>query len=137
AYFPALNTSQEFTALMAKYMKNVQLSSQRIYVSPSARQQEILDRGGLLIPAHVFTPHKGLYGNMADRMSEVLDLNGIAGIELWLSADSSMAGQISELDAYSFLTNSDAHSLGKIGREYNRIDMVKPSFAEFRQALGT
>ena len=74
---------------------------------------------------------------MADRMSEVLDLNGIAGIELGLSADSSMAGRISELDAYSFLTNSDAHSLGKIGREYNRIDMAKPSFTEFRQALGT
>ncbi|WP_339272126.1 endonuclease Q family protein [Paenibacillus sp. FSL K6-1330] len=137
AYFPDLNTIQEFTAWMAKYMKNVQLSSQRIYVSPRELQQEILDRGGLLIPAHVFTPHKGLYGNMADRMSEVLDLNGIAGIELGLSADSSMAGRISELDAYSFLTNSDAHSLGKIGREYNRIDMAKPSFSEFRQALGT
>lgn len=135
AYFPDMGTMREFTGWMAGYMKNVQLSSQRIYVSPLELQQEITARGGLLIPAHVFTPHKGLYGSMADRMSEVFDLNGIAGIELGLSADSSMAGRISELDAYSFLTNSDAHSLGKIGREYNRIDMAKPSFAEFRQAL--
>lgn len=120
---------------MGKHMKNIQLSSQRIYVSPRELQQEITDRGGLLIPAHVFTPHKGLYGNMADRMSEVFDLNAIAGIELGLSADSSMAGRISELDAYSFLTNSDAHSLGKIGREYNKIDMTEPSFAEFHKAL--
>lgn len=135
AFFPDLRTIQEFSVWMAKYMKNIQLSSQRIYVSPRELQREITDRGGMLIPAHVFTPHKGLYGNMADRMSEVFDLNAIAGIELGLSADSSMAGRISELDAYSFLTNSDAHSLGKIGREYNKIDMAEPSFAEFRKAL--
>ncbi|OMF73050.1 endonuclease Q family protein [Paenibacillus glucanolyticus] len=135
AYFPDLSTMQNFTVWMARYMKNVQLSSQRIYVTPRELQQEIIDRGGLLVPAHVFTPHKGLYGSMADRMSEVFDLNGIAGIELGLSADSSMAGRISELDGYSFLTNSDAHSLGKIGREYNEIAMAEPSFAEFRMAL--
>lgn len=135
AYFPDLKTMQDFSVWMARYMKNVQLSSQRIYATPRELQQEIADRGGLLIPAHVFTPHKGLYGSMANRMSEVFDLSGIAGIELGLSADSSMAGRISELDDYSFLTNSDAHSLGKIGREYNRIDMAEPSFAEFRRAL--
>lgn len=135
AFFRDLNTIQDFTRWMSRYMKNVQLSSQRIYVEPRELQQEILDRGGILIPAHVFTPHKGLYGSMADRMSDVFDLNGIAAIELGLSADSTMAGYISEMDNYSFLTNSDAHSLGKIGREYNTIRMATPSFDEFRKAL--
>lgn len=136
AYFRDLDTMQDFTRWMSRYMKNVQLSSQRIYVQPRDLQQEILDRGGILIPAHVFTPHKGLYGSMADRMSDVFDLRGVSAIELGLSADSSMAGHISELDDYSFLTNSDAHSLGKIGREYNKIRMLTPSFDEFRFALG-
>lgn len=135
AFFRDLRTIQDFTSWMAGYMKNVQLSSQRIYAEPRALQQEILDRGGILIPAHVFTPHKGLYGSMADRMAEVFDLNGIAAIELGLSADSTMASYISELDNYSFLTNSDAHSLGKIGREYNKIRMASPSFDEFCLAL--
>lgn len=135
AFFRDLDTIQDFTKWMSRYMKNVQLSSQRIYVEPRELQQEIWVRGGILIPAHVFTPHKGLYGSMADRISEVFDLNGIAAIELGLSADSSMAGYISEMDNYSFLTNSDAHSLGKIGREYNSIQMASPSFDEFRKAL--
>lgn len=135
AYFPSLNMMQDFTGWMARYMKNIQLSSQRIYVSPRELQQEVTDRGGILIPAHVFTPHKGLYGSMTDRLADVFDPDGISGIELGLSADSAMAGLISELDSYSFLSNSDAHSLGKIGREYNRIAMKEPSFAEFKLAL--
>ncbi|KAI7247958.1 hypothetical protein KC345_g11904, partial [Hortaea werneckii] len=63
------------------------------------------------------------------------DLEHIAAVELGLSADSEMAGYISELDPYSFLTNSDAHSLGKIGREYNVIEMEQPSFRELKLAL--
>lgn len=59
----------------------------------------------------------------------------IAAVELGLSADSEMAGYISELDSYTFLTNSDAHSLGKIGREYNVIELARPSFSELKLAL--
>jgi len=88
-----------------------------------------------MIPAHVFTPHKGIYGSSARRMAELLDLDKISAVELGLSADSEMAGYISELDSFSFLTNSDAHSLGKIGREYNELLLAAPNFAELRLAL--
>lgn len=134
-YFSNLSIMQKFTAWMSRHMKNVNLSSQRIYVSGKELQNKVYDMGGIVIPAHVFTPHKGLYGNVAKRMSEVLDLDRISGIELGLSADSEMAGLISELDRYTFLTNSDAHSLGKIGREYNRIRLASPSFQELQKAL--
>lgn len=136
AYFRTLREMQDFTHWMSRYMKNVQLSSQRIYVEPAELQREVTDRGGLFIPAHIFTPHKGLYGSMTDRLAEVLDPSRIAAVELGLSADTMMAGYITELDNYSFLSNSDAHSLGKIGREYNRIAMAAPSFDEFAKALG-
>ncbi|WP_416212721.1 endonuclease Q family protein [Paenibacillus donghaensis] len=135
AYFPNLPVMQHFTAWMAKHMKNVNLSSQRIYVPARKLQEEIYARGGVMIPAHVFTPHKGIYGNVAPRMSEVLDPAMISGVELGLSADSEMAGLISELDGFTFVTNSDAHSLGKIGREYNRIRMAEPNFDEWVLAL--
>ncbi|WP_342561940.1 endonuclease Q family protein [Paenibacillus sp. FSL R7-0345] len=135
AFMPDLPAMEDFSAWMSRHMRNVNLSSQRLYASSRVLQEEIYGRGGLLIPAHIFTPHKGLYGCSAERMAELFDLEQIAAVELGLSADSEMAGYISELDRYSFLTNSDAHSLGKIGREYNVLELAAPSFNEFRLAL--
>jgi uncharacterized protein (TIGR00375 family) len=135
AYFPDLAVMENFTGWLGKHMKNVNLSSQRVYVPAKVLQQEVLGRGGLLVPAHIFTPHKSVYGSCSTRMEHLLDLDGLAAVELGLSADSEMAGYISELDRYTFLTNSDAHSLPKIGREYNVLQLAEPSFEELRKAL--
>lgn len=125
----------DFSAWMSRHMRNVNLSSQRLYAPARELQDEIYSRGGILIPAHIFTPHKGLYGCTAERMADIFDLDRIAAVELGLSADSEMAGYLSELDDFTFLTNSDAHSLGKLGREYNVMELAQPSFAELRLAL--
>ena len=61
----------------------------------------------------------------------------IDAIELGLSSDTKMADQISELHAYPFLTNSDAHSLEKIAREYQILRLKEPSFKELQKALQT
>ncbi|WP_410514729.1 endonuclease Q family protein [Paenibacillus sp. BR2-3] len=135
AFMPDLETMQDFSSWMSRHMRNINLSSQRLYAPARVLQDEIYGRGGLLIPAHIFTPHKGLYGCSAEQMADIFDLDRIAAVELGLSADSEMAGYISELDRYTFLTNSDAHSLGKIGREYNVMELAEPSFAELRLAL--
>lgn len=135
AYFRDLRTMKSFTDWMKRYMKNVNLSSQRVYVPALEMQAEIKAHGGLIVPAHVFTPHKGIYGSTAPRMADVLDTNLIDAVELGLSSDSSMASYIRELDHVPFLTNSDAHSLGKIGREYNELQLAAPSFDEFSMAL--
>lgn len=135
AYMPTLSVMEEFTGWLSRHMKNVQLSSQRLYVPARTLQQEIADRGGLLVPAHIFTPYKSLFGSATSRLENLLDPELVAGVELGLSADSEMAGYLSELDRYTFLTNSDAHSLPKIGREYNRLELAEASFAELRKAL--
>ncbi|WP_028548751.1 endonuclease Q family protein [Paenibacillus sp. UNC451MF] len=135
AYMPTVSVMEEFTSWLGKHMKNVGLSSQRIYVTARELQQQVLGRGGILVPAHIFTPHKSVYGSCSTRMEHLLDMDGIAAVELGLSADSEMAGYIYELDRYTFLTNSDAHSLAKIGREYNKLLLAGPSFEELRQAL--
>ncbi|MFC3790954.1 endonuclease Q family protein [Paenibacillus sp. GCM10012307] len=134
-YMPSFDAMQSFTEWMSGYMKNVQLSSQRIYVTGRHLQEETRKRGGLFIPAHIFTPHKSLLGSAAMRIQDVLDPELIDAVELGLSADSTMAGWIPDLDQYPFLTNSDAHSLSKIGREYNALSMLEPSFAELKLAL--
>lgn len=102
AYFRDLATMKSFTAWIARHMKNVNLSSQRIYVPAREMQAEIRARGGLIVPAHVFTPHKGIYGSTAARMAEVLDTDMIDAVELGLSSDSSMASHITELDPIPF-----------------------------------
>ncbi|KQX46427.1 MULTISPECIES: endonuclease Q family protein [unclassified Paenibacillus] len=135
AYMPNLKVMQGFTQWMKGHMKNVELSSQRIYVPARVLQEEVLGRGGILIPAHIFTPHKSVYGSATSKMKYLLDLNGISAVELGLSSDSDMAGLISELDPFTFVTNSDAHSLGKIGREYNEMKLAAPTYEELVKAL--
>ncbi|MBU5672607.1 endonuclease Q family protein [Paenibacillus brevis] len=134
-FFPYLEQMVDFSGWMSKHMKNIHLSSQRIYVSAHALQEEVYARGGMMIPAHIFTPHRSIYGSCSPRMADVLDLDRIAAVELGLSSDSQMAGWISELDRYPLLSNSDAHSLGKIGREYNELLLSAPSYSEFERAL--
>lgn len=135
AYMPNLTVMQGFTQWMKGHMKNVELSSQRIYVPARVLQDEVLGRGGILIPAHIFTPHKSVYGSASSKMEHLLDLTAISAVELGLSADSDMAGLISELDPFTFVTNSDAHSLGKIGREYNEMKLAAPTYEELVKAL--
>jgi len=134
-YLPTLDAMEQFSREIGRYMKNNTLSSQRVYLRARELQAEVMGRGGFLIPAHIFTPHKGLYGNACDRMEELLDPAQVAAVELGLSSDSTMAGYIRELEPFTFVTNSDAHSLAKIGREYNRMRLNQPSFEEVRKAL--
>lgn len=135
AYLPTLADMQSFTGWMSRHMKNPGLSSQRMYVPARELQDEVIGRGGIMIPAHIFTPHKSVYGSCSNRMSDLLDVARLAAVELGLSADTEMASYISELDGLAFVTNSDAHSLGKIGREYNQMAMNEPTFAELVLAL--
>jgi len=52
-----------------------------------------------------------------------------------LSSDTFLADQISELETKAFLTNSDAHSLPKIAREYNKMQVEDISFKELVKAI--
>ncbi|GEL76091.1 endonuclease Q family protein [Tenuibacillus multivorans] len=135
-FFPTLDIMKEFSNWYAKHVKNRTLSSQRMYIQAVDLQKKVHELDGLFIPAHVFTPFKSLYGKGVQKsLQEVFDPNIINGVELGLSSDTSMADTIHELEPYTFLTNSDAHSLEKIGREYQEFALGKPTFAEFEKAL--
>lgn len=134
-YLPRFEAMRAFTQWLSQRCKNVTLSSQRIQSTCRELQHTAQMLGGTVIPAHVFTPHKGLYGNCADSLCDVLDPALIEAVELGLSANTVMADRISELHPVTFLTNSDAHSTGKIGREYQAVRMAERSFAEWRKAL--
>lgn len=143
AYLPDLAAMRDFSLEMARHIRNIGLSSQNAHM-PLRRLVSIArDHEALFIPAHAFTPHKSLFGACARRLSEVLpesQFDHIAAVELGLSADSEMADQIKELWDFEYLTNSDAHSPEKIGREYNLVEMENPSYEEcslaFRRQKG-
>lgn len=135
-FMPSIGTMKEFSAWLSERMKNVNLSSQRIYTTGRELQEIVKQLGGLFIPAHVFTPFKSLYGKgVSSSLAEVFNPDLIDGIELGLSSDTEMADGLEELHRYPFLTNSDAHSLAKIAREYQAIEMNEPSFNELSLAM--
>lgn len=136
AYFPTLERMKTFSTWMSNYVKNITLSSQRIYVDGRGLQQKVYECDGLFVPAHVFTPFKSLYGKgVKTSLAEVFDPSCIDAIELGLSSDTQMVSHIKEIQQYPFLSNSDAHSLGKIAREYQKLALKEPSFKELRKAL--
>ncbi|MGM8211677.1 endonuclease Q family protein [Virgibacillus sp. W0430] len=136
AYFPSIKRISAFTEWLKHRMKNITLSSQRYYGTAKQLQNKVKELEGIFIPAHIFTPFKSLYGKgVKQSLTEILDPKQIDGVELGLSSDSMMADQIKELHAYTYLSNSDAHSLNKIGREYQAVLLKEPSFIEFCRAL--
>ncbi|MCM3719679.1 endonuclease Q family protein [Fictibacillus phosphorivorans] len=136
AYMPNLNKMEALSSWLSARMKNINLSSQRIYGDAKELQNVVRQLGGLFIPAHIFTPFKSLYGKgVKSSINEVLDPNLIDAVELGLSSNTEMASWLDELASYPFLSNSDAHSLEKIAREYQMIQLAQPTFKEFKRAL--
>lgn len=137
-FFPTLKQVKEFSNEMSKYIKNIRLFSSMSRLNGQELFRVVDSYGGIFIPAHAFTPHKSFYGNCCDSLHDIFDdesFEKIPAIELGLSADSMMASHLSELDGKTFISNSDAHSLPKMGREYNIFEMEKPNFEEILKAL--
>src|SRR5574341_661918 len=77
----------------------------------------------MLVPAHAWTPWFSLYGSMSgfDAIAECFgdQVKHIAAVETGLSSDPPMNWRLSELDRVMLVSNSDAHSPAKLGREAN------------------
>ena len=136
-FFPHLSDIKGFSQEMSTHIKNITLSTQRSNVSGYELIDIVEKYNGILIPAHCFTPFKSYYGNCTDRLQNIFKekYNKIFAIELGLSADTYLADMISELQDKTFVTNSDAHSLPKIAREYNKMLVNDISFKEVVKAL--
>lgn len=77
----------------------------------------------LVVPAHAWTPWFGIFGSKSgfDSMEECFEemTKYIYSIETGLSSDPPMNWRLSSLDNITLISNSDAHSPRKIGREAN------------------
>lgn len=93
---------------------------------------------GILVPAHIWTPHFSLFGAMSgfDTIEECFeDLTPyIHALETGLSSDPLMNWRISALDRFWLISNSDAHSPAKLGREANLLN-IEPSYQGLAAAV--
>ncbi len=93
-----------------------------------------------LIPAHIWTPwfstlgSKSGYDSIQDCFRDLTPY--IFAVETGLSSDPMMNWRVSALDQYTLISNSDAHSPQKLGREANMLDTDMTYDAMF-QAIQT
>ena len=94
----------------------------------------------LVIPAHVWTPWYSLFGAFSgfDSVEECFEEEAeyIYALETGLSSDPEMNWRISDLDRFTLVSNSDAHSPSKLGREANAL-WFPMSYSTLAEALKT
>ncbi len=94
----------------------------------------------MVIPAHAWTPWYSVFGSKSgfDSLDECFEdqARHIHAIETGLSSDPPMNWRVEALDRITLVSNSDAHSPEKIGREANVFDCAM-EYGEIVSALKT
>lgn len=94
----------------------------------------------VFIPAHIWTPHFSLFGAFS-HFATLEECYGdmspyIKALETGLSSDPPMNRRVSMLDGYTLVSNSDAHSPSKLGREANLLE-GEMSYPAMKRAIET
>ncbi len=92
----------------------------------------------MIVPAHAWTPWFSLFGSNSgfDSLDECFgdQVKHIAAVETGLSSDPPMNWRLSQLDRTMLVSNSDAHSPAKLGREANVFE-AEPDYFELMRIL--
>src|SRR3990172_7714377 len=141
-YVPDLEKARSLRETLAR-IGNVASDGRPILGLDSRHLLEITlqcGEGSYLVPAHIWTPWFAVLGSKSGFDTIELcygDLSGeIFALETGLSSDPPMNWRLSSLDRYSLVSNSDAHSPPKIGREACVFHTEMDYFA-MRRALKT
>ncbi|MCL4383390.1 MAG: endonuclease Q family protein [Candidatus Marsarchaeota archaeon] len=98
-----------------------------------------IEKNAFIFPAHIWTPFFGALGDMSgfNSIKEAYQdqEKHIYALETGLSSDPIMNWRVSQLDKYALISNSDAHSLDKIGREANVFNVENFSYDNVINAI--
>ncbi|MBN1354180.1 MAG: DNA helicase UvrD [Candidatus Omnitrophica bacterium] len=124
-FAPSFEDAEKTTNLLSQYgnlysdgRPIVSLESDKMLKSLAEINPDIF-----VVPAHIWTPHFSLFGansgfdSIEECFGEVTPK--ILALETGLSSDPPMNWRWSALDRFCLVSNSDAHSPSKIGREAN------------------
>lgn len=93
----------------------------------------------MIIPAHIWTPWFAMFGSKSgfDTVEECFGQQAkhIHAIETGLSSDPAMNWRVSQLDKMQIISNSDAHSARKMGREATVLQLEKLSYSNIKKAI--
>lgn len=124
-YMPTLEAADAFSKKLDK-IGNLNSDGRPILGLDSKDLLEMVletDPLAFLVPAHIWTPWFSLFGSKSgfDAIEECYgELSSeIFAMETGLSSDPEMNWLISSLDRFRMISNSDAHSAEKLGREAN------------------
>jgi DNA helicase-2/ATP-dependent DNA helicase PcrA len=94
----------------------------------------------IFIPAHIWTPWFGMFGSKSgfDSLAEAFDelAPEVKAIETGLSSDPYMNWRVSELENVAIMSNSDAHSPEKLGREASVLN-CELTYKDIRETIRT
>ena len=141
-YTPDFSAVERITGRLSR-IGNVKSDGRPILGLDSRHLLEITlesDPGSYLVPAHIWTPWFAALGSKSgfDAIDECYaDLAPhIFAVETGLSSDPEMNWRVSSLDRFRLVSNSDAHSPEKLGREACVFDTELDYFS-IRRALET
>jgi len=142
-FFPTFESVIEAQNKLKPYSKNILDEwggRPRVNLSPPELVDIITDIGGIIGPAHAFTPFKAIfrqnkYSNLKECYQDAS--KKVYFLELGLSANTELADKMVDLKNITFLSNSDAHSQDprSLGREFNKFELDSASFEEILLAL--
>ena len=138
-FLPDTAKAEQLQEAFAPYSTNLSADGRpRLHLNGSEIADHVLEAGGMLGPAHAFTPWTGIFAyfrSLTECYQEKAEQ--IRFIELGLSADTDYADRIADLSTRTFLSNSDAHSprSNKLAREFNQMELESLSFDDIILAI--
>jgi len=125
-FAPNIETVEKFNNKLDGMGFNLKSDGRPILGLTAKQLLEIMlevDERMVLIPAHAWTPWFGVFGSKGgyDSLQDCFEelTPHIFAIETGLSSDPAMNWRCSMLDKIALVSNSDAHSCAKLGREAN------------------
>jgi uncharacterized protein (TIGR00375 family) len=138
-FLPDTAKAEQLQEAFAPYTTNLSADGRpRLHLNGAEIADHVLEAGGLLGPAHAFTPWTGIFAYFRTLAECYQDkTEQIRFIELGLSADTDYADRIAELSNRTFLSNSDAHSprSNKLAREFNQMELDNFSYQDLILAI--
>jgi len=127
-FAPSLEVVEEINKQLSRYGA-LDVDGRPILSFPCSRMAELLRKISTqiaVIPGHAWTPHYSVFGANSgfNSLEECFEdeTPHIFAIETGLSSDPLMNWRLSKLDRIALVSNSDAHSPAKLGREANVFD---------------
>lgn len=143
-FLPSFEDTKKMNALLEEKGFNIRSDGRPILgldVEELAKLYLNLNERALIIPAHIWTPWFSLFGAKSgfDHMEECFGsvTKHIFAVETGLSSDPPMNWRLSQLDNIALISNSDAHSPEKIGREATELDLPEMTYDALHNTLKT